>query len=284
MTGRPSPFAPPPAAVREVVARALAEDVLPLGDLTAALVDADLVATASVVSRAPGVLAGSACFTEAYAQLDPGVSLRWRADDGDAVHPGAEVCEVSGPLSSILTGERTALNLLCHLSGVASLTRRYVDAVGGTPTQVLDTRKTLPGLRALQKAAVRAGGGFNHRASLSDMVLVKDNHRAALGIGEAVARARQRWPFRPVEVECETVEHVREAVAAGANAVLLDNMTPAQVKDCVAEVAGRALTEASGGVTLRTVAAYAAAGVDFVSVGALTASAPSLDLGLDLEA
>ena len=276
-------FDPPPAAVADVVARALAEDVLPMGDLTAALVDADLVATAEVVSRAPGVLAGSACFTEAYAQVDPGVSVRWSLLDGDAVHPGAQVCEVSGPLASILTGERTALNLLCHLSGVASLTRRYVDAVGTSSTQVLDTRKTLPGLRAVQKAAVRAGGGFNHRGSLSEMVLVKDNHRAALGIAEAVARGRQRWPLRPVEVECETVEHVRQAVAAGANAVLLDNMTPAEVKECVAEVAGRALTEASGGVNLRTIGAYAAAGVDFVSVGALTASAPSLDLGLDLE-
>ena len=284
MTAGTRPLDPPLPAVREVVARALAEDVLPLGDLTAALVDADLVATASVVSRGAGVLAGSACFTETFAQLDPAVSVRWVTDDGDAVHPGSEVCEVSGPLASILTGERTALNLLCHLSGVASLTRRYVDAVGRSPTQVLDTRKTLPGLRALQKAAVRAGGGFNHRASLSDMILVKDNHRAALGIGEAVARARQRWPYRPVEVECETVEHVREAVAAGATAVLLDNMPPGLVKECVAEVAGRALTEASGGVNLRTVGAYAAAGVDFVSVGALTASAPSLDLGLDLEA
>ena len=277
------PFDPPPAAVTDVVARALAEDVLPMGDLTAALVDADLVATAEVVSRAPGVLAGSACFAEAYAQVDPGVSVRWALLDGDAVHPGAQVCEVSGPLASILTGERTALNLLCHLSGVASLTRRYVDAVGTSSTQVLDTRKTLPGLRAVQKAAVRAGGGFNHRGSLSEMVVLKDNHRAALGIGEAVARSRQRWPFRAVEVECETVEHVRQAVAAGASAVLLDNMTPAEVRECVAEVAGRALTEASGGVTLRTVGAYAAAGVDFVSVGALTASAPSLDLGLDLE-
>lgn len=278
------PFDPPPAAVRELVSRALAEDVLPMGDLTAALVDADLVATASVVSRAAGVLAGSAGFTEAFAQVDPGVSVRWAAEDGDAVHPGAEVCRVAGPLASILVAERTALNLLCHLSGVASITRRFVDAAGTSSTQVLDTRKTLPGLRALQKAAVRAGGGFNHRAGLSDMVLVKDNHRAVLGIGEAVARARQRWPFRPVEVECETVDHVRQAVAAGATAVLLDNMTPDQVRQCVSEVAGRALTEASGGVTLRTVGAYAAAGVDFVSVGALTSSAPSLDLGLDLGA
>ena len=279
-----SPFDPPDAAVREVVARALAEDVLPLGDLTAGLVDADLIASASVVSRASGVLAGSRCFTETFAQVDPTLSVQWATSDGDRVSPGTTVCEVKGPVRSLLVAERTALNLLCHLSGVASLTRRFVDAVGTSPTRVLDTRKTLPGLRSVQKAAVRAGGGFNHRAGLSDMVLVKDNHRAAIGIGEAVRRARERWPFRAVEVECDTVEHVREAVAAGATAVLLDNMSPDEVARCVAEVGGRALTEASGGVTLGTVAAYAATGIDFVSVGALTASAPSLDLGLDLGA
>ena len=284
MSAAPGPFDPPASAVREIVARALAEDVAAMGDLTAALVDAGATAAASVVSRAAGVLAGSACVTEAFAQVDASVAVRWSAGDGDAVRPGDAVCEVSGPLASILAAERTALNLVCHLSGVASLTRRFVDAAGPSPTRVLDTRKTLPGLRAVQKAAVRAGGGFNHRGSLSEMVLVKDNHRAALGIAEAVARARRTWPFRPVEVECDTVGHVREAVAAGATAVLLDNMAPDEVARCVAEVAGRALTEASGGVTLATVAAYAATGVDFVSVGALTASAPSLDLGLDLGA
>lgn len=277
-----SPFDPPLPLVRELVARALAEDVTPLGDLAAGLVDDDASACASVGSRAAGVLAGSLCFTEAFAQVDPAVSVRWLATDGDPLSAGTRACEVEGRLSSILVAERTALNLLCHLSGVASLTRRFVDAIGPSPTRVLDTRKTLPGLRAVQKAAVRAGGGSNHRGSLADMVLVKDNHRTALGIAEAVARAGRRWPFRPVEVECDTVEHVREAVAAGATAVLLDNMAPDEVARCVAEVAGRALTEASGGVTLDTVAAYAATGVDFVSVGALTASAPSLDLGLDV--
>lgn len=277
-----SGFDPPLLAVRELVSRALAEDLLPLGDVTAGLLDAG-TALGSVVSRAPGVLAGSLCFTEAFAQVDPAVELRWLAADGDRLAAGTKVAEVEGPVRSILVGERTALNLLCHLSGVATLTRRFVDAVGGGPPQVLDTRKSTPGLRAVEKAAVRAGGGHNHRGNLSEMVLVKDNHRTALGITEAVERARQRWPLRTVEVECDTVEHVREALSAGADAVLLDNMTPGQVAACVAVVAGRALVEASGGVTLDTVAAYAATGVDMVSVGALTSSAPSLDLGLDLE-
>ena len=280
MTG---PFDPPLSAVREVVARALAEDLLPLGDLTAGLVDPDAVASGAVVARSGGVLAGSRCFSEVFSQLDPLVSVRFLVLDGDSLDTGTKVAAISGPLTSVLAGERTALNLLCHLSGVASLTRRFVDLVGSSPTRVLDTRKTLPGLRALQKAAVRAAGGCNHRGNLSEMVLVKDNHRAALGIAEAVDRARQRLPLRAVEVECDTIDQVREAVAAGATAVLLDNMGPAEVRRCVAEVAGRALTEASGGVTLETVAAYAATGVDFVSVGGLTMSAPSLDLGLDLD-
>lgn len=280
MTG---PFDPPVVAVREVVARALGEDLLPLGDLTAGLVDPSAVGTGVVVARSDGVLAGSACFAEVFAQLDPTVSVLFLVADGASLAPGSKVAEVSGRLASVLAGERTALNLLCHLSGVATLTRRYVDAVGASSTRVLDTRKTLPGLRAVQKAAVRAGGGYNHRGSLSEMVLVKDNHRAAIGIQAAVAAARLRWPFRAVEVECDVVDQVAEAVAAGATAVLLDNMSPAEVRRCVDAVAGRALTEASGGVTLDTVAAYAATGVDFVSVGALTMSAPSLDLGLDLD-
>ena len=276
------PFDPPPGAVREVVARALAEDLLPLGDLTAGLVHPSAAGSGAVVARSAGVLAGAACFGEVFAQVDASVSVRFLVADGGSLAPGTKVAEVSGPLASVLAGERTALNLLCHLSGVATLTRRFVDACGSSSTRVLDTRKTLPGLRALQKAAVRAGGGHNHRGSLSEMVLVKDNHRAALGIGPAVAATRLRWPFRAVEVECDTIEQVGEAVAAGASAVLLDNMSPDDVAACVAVVAGRALTEASGGVTLDTVAAYAATGVDFVSVGALTMSAPSLDLGLDL--
>lgn len=276
-------FDPPLFAVRELVARALAEDLLPLGDISAGLVDAGVAGAGSVVNRVPGVLAGSLCFTEAFAQVDPEVGIRWLAHDGDRLAAGTKVAAIDGPLRSVLIAERTALNLLCHLSGVATLTRAFVDAVGGEPPRVLDTRKTTPGMRSVEKAAVRAGGGHNHRGTLSEMVLVKDNHRAALGITEAVARARQRWPLRTVEVECDRLEHVREALGAGADAVLLDNMTPGQVAECVAAVAGRAVVEASGGVTLDTVAAYAATGVDVVSVGAITSSAPSLDLGLDLE-
>lgn len=270
-------------AVREVVARALAEDLLPLGDLTASLVAPSSLGSWVVVSRSRGVLAGSACFKETFSQLDRSVRVDFVLEDGASLEADTKVAEVTGPAGSILSGERVALNLLCHLSGVATLTRAYVDRVGASSTRVLDTRKTLPGLRAMQKAAVRAGGGYNHRGSLSEMVLVKDNHRAALGITVAVARAREHWPLRAVEVECETIEQVGEAVTAGATAVLLDNMSPALVLQCVEDIAGRALTEASGGVTLETVAAYAATGVDFVSVGALTMSAPSLDIGLDLD-
>ena len=192
-------FDPPVHIVREVVARALAEDIGPLGDLTAALVPAHMRATADVVARADGVIAGTRCAAEVFAQLDPEVRVEWLVDDGGAVGPGTKLGRVSGPLRSVLTGERSALNFLCHLSGVATATRAFVEAAGDG-ARIWDTRKTLPGLRALEKAAVRAGGGVNHRGSLSDFVLVKDNHLAGLGITEAVPRAhacgpvaRSRW-------------------------------------------------------------------------------------------
>lgn len=282
---------PPLAVVREAVARALAEDLAPLGDLTSGLLPEAARAVAAFVPRAPGVLAGVRCATEAFALVDPSVVVEWSADDGDEVAPGVAVGRVEGKLSSVLTAERTALNFLCHLSGIATLTRRFATAAGGS-TRVRDTRKTTPGLRALEKAAVRAGGGVNHRGSLSDGVLLKDNHLAGLGIAEAVARAHRRWPGRVVEVECDRTDQVREALAAGAGMVLLDNMTPAEVAECVglvgadaAERGGsRVPVEVSGRVTLDTVAAYAAAGADLVSVGALTHSAPILDLGLDVVA
>jgi nicotinate-nucleotide pyrophosphorylase (carboxylating) len=277
---------PPRPFVRDAVARALAEDVGVLGDLTAALVPADARGSGVLVARAPGVLAGQACATETWAQLDPAVQVQWRCADGAPLRAGTVLADVAGPLRSVLTGERTALNFLCHLSGVATLTRRFVDAAGDR-TRVLETRKTLPGLRALEKAAVRAGGGVNHRGSLSDLVLVKDNHRAGLSVGEAVAAARAAWPGRGVEVECDDAAQVRDAVQAGADLVMLDNLSPEQVAACVPLVrAGPrpdTLVEVSGGVTLDTVAAYAAAGADLISVGALTQSAPALDLALDLE-
>jgi nicotinate-nucleotide pyrophosphorylase (carboxylating) len=278
-------FDAPLHVVRAVVASALAEDIGPLGDLTAAMVPADARAAVDVVARAEGVLAGTACATEVFAQLDAAVEVQWLLDDGDVLGPGTKVGEVSGPLRSVLTGERSALNFLCHLSGVASLTRRFVDAAGPT-ARIWDTRKTLPGLRAVEKAAVRAGGGVNHRGSLSEFVLVKDNHLAGLGITEAVQRAQARWPGRTVEVECDRAEQVHEAIAAGATMVLLDNMPPDAVRACVSMARTTApagfLVEVSGGVTLDTVRAYADAGADLVSTSVITQSAPALDLAFDL--
>jgi nicotinate-nucleotide pyrophosphorylase (carboxylating) len=274
--------------VAEAVARALAEDLLPLGDLTAALVPAEATAHLAIVSRSAGVVAGRACALEAFRQVDPTLEVRWRIGDGGAVVPGDHVAEVVGPLRSILTAERTVLNFLGHLSGVATLTRRYVDAVraANPATRVLDTRKTTPGLRALEKAAVRAGGGHNHRGSLSDAVLVKDNHLAGLSIGAAVARAKDLWPGRMVEVECDHPAQVDEAVAAGATVIMLDNMTSEEVAGCVSRLRAAGvdtLVEVSGGVTLETAPGLAAAGADLISVGALTHSAPVLDLGFDLD-
>jgi len=286
----PAPIVDPPnSAVVEAVARAIAEDVLPLGDLTAALVPAAAAASVAIVSRAQGVIAGRACVLETFAQIDPSLLVEWRKDDGAEVFPGDVVAEVTGPLRSILTAERTALNFLGHLSGVASLTRRYVVAVQGAnpSTRVLDTRKTTPGLRSLEKAAVRAGGGHNHRGSLSEGVLVKDNHLGGVSITEAVARARHLFPGRMVEVECERADQVADAVTAGASVVMLDNMGPEQVTECVAQVRATGtgtLVEVSGRVDLDSAPRMAAAGADLVSVGALTHSAPVLDLGFDLPA
>jgi nicotinate-nucleotide pyrophosphorylase (carboxylating) len=273
--------------VVDAVARAVAEDVLPLGDLTAALVPASATVTVSLVSRQRGVVAGRACAVETFAQIDPSVRVAWQMDDGAGVTPGDLVAVVEGPLRSVLTGERTVLNFLGHLSGVASLTRCYVDAVrrANPATRVLDTRKTTPGLRALEKAAVRAGGGHNHRGSLSEAVLVKDNHLAGVSIGEAVVQARRMWPGRMVEVECDRIAQVDQAVAAGASVVMLDNMDLDQVAACVDRVratGSTALVEVSGRVDLETAPRLASTGVDLISVGALTHSAPVLDLGFDL--
>jgi nicotinate-nucleotide pyrophosphorylase (carboxylating) len=279
-----SEYDPPVHAVARVVAAALAEDIGPLGDLTASLVPAEASVTAHVVARAAGVVAGTACATEVFAQLDRAVEVEWLVPDGASVEPGEQVGTIVGPLRSVLTGERSALNFLCHLSGVATTTRGFVDAAGDA--RIWDTRKTLPGLRALEKAAVRAGGGVNHRGGLSDFVLVKDNHLAGLGIAAGVARAHARWPGRTVEVECDGLAQVEEAVVAGATMVLLDNMSPAQVRECVTLVRATAppgfLVEVSGGVTLENVRDYAAAGADLISTSAITQSAPALDLGLDL--
>jgi nicotinate-nucleotide pyrophosphorylase (carboxylating) len=266
----------------QVVAAALAEDLGGRGDITSALlVPADAVATARVVARRPGVLAGREVAEEVLRQT--GVSGDWRLDDGARLEPGTVVCEISGPARAVLTAERTLLNLLCHLSGVATLTAAYAEAAA--PAVVLDTRKTTPGMRALEKAAVVAGGGVNHRMGLFDRVLVKDNHLALAGAGlvDAVGRARRELPGILVEVEADDLDGVRRALDAGADWILLDNMTPDEMREAVAVVGGRAKLEASGGMTLAGARAAGRTGVDAVSVGALTHSAPALDLGLDID-
>ncbi len=282
-----SVHAPRPAIVAAVTA-ALAEDLGADGDITSALVPAEVRAHFALVAREAGVLAGRGCAEETFRQLDPTLKLAWDFDDGDRLVAGDVVMEVTGALRPILTAERTALNFLGHLSGIATLTARFVEAARATnpSVRVLDTRKTTPGLRALEKAAVRAGGGTSHRASLSEAVLVKDNHLAGVTITEAVERARHLWPGRMVEIECDALDQVAEAARAGADAVLLDNMEPETVVQAIGvahdTASGPILTEVSGGVTLDSIGAYAAAGPDHISVGALTHSATVLDLGLDL--
>jgi nicotinate-nucleotide pyrophosphorylase (carboxylating) len=279
-------------AVREAVARAVAEDLTPLGDLTSSLLP-DVNGEARFVARTAGRLAGTRCATETFALVDHDVELAWSSDEGAALSTGQAFGVVRGSLRSILTAERTALNFLGHLSGIATLTACYVEAAaaGGGDAGVWDTRKTVPGLRSLAKAAVRAGGGRNHRGNLSDWLLIKDNHLGGIGITEAVACARDRWPARTVHVECDSLEQCVEALEAGADAVLLDNMSPEEVQACVAAaevrqggMSRRTLLEASGGITLDTIGTYSATGVDRISVGAITNSAPVLDLGLDLDA
>ena len=272
---------PPISAVREVVRRALEEDLGVYGDLTAGLLPPGATVAAVLASRGEGVLAGRLGAAETFRIVDPGIEVQWLAADGDRLQPGALLARVSGPLASVLTAERTALNLLGHLSGVATLTRRFVDAAGPR-TRIRDTRKTTPGLRALEKAAVRAGGGVNHRGSLSDGILLKDNHLAGVTIEDAVATAHARWPGVACQVECDTLDQVKVALAAGADLILLDNMDPDTVAAAVSMGGGRVPLEVSGRVDLDSVAAYAATGVDLISVGALTHSAPVLDIGLDL--
>ena len=235
------------------------------------------------IRRQEGVIAGTLCVEEACRQVDADINVSWETDEGMFVEPGETVGHLHGFLRSVLTAERTVLNFLSHLSGVATLTSKYVAAVAGTGVTILDTRKTTPGLRALEKAAVRAGGGRNHRGSLSEMVLVKDNHRAGLSIGDAVKRAKDAWPARTVEVECDSLEQVYEAVDAGAQMIMLDNFKPENIAEAVALVGGRAIVEVSGRMNLETIRVYAEGGPDVISVGALTHSAPVFDFGLDLE-
>jgi nicotinate-nucleotide pyrophosphorylase (carboxylating) len=270
--------------VQELIDRALAED-LGSGDLTSqAVVPADARARAWIEQHSEGVVAGLEVAGAVFGRIDP--SLGWRPQVAQGVwREGGLVAEVAGPARSILAGERVALNFLGRLSGIATLTARVVAAVEGTGVQILDTRKTTPGLRALEKQAVLAGGGRNHRSGLFDAVLVKENHAAlAGGVGEAARRAIEASRGEvSVEVECTSLAEVDEAIAAGAERLLLDNMAPADLREAVARAAGRATLEASGGVTLDGVRRIAETGVDYISVGALTHSAPALDLSLVLE-
>ncbi len=275
-----------PDEITRIAAAALAEDLAGGTDVTTeATIPPGTTARADVVARADGVVAGLPVAAAVFgvAAADQPLSACARVADGDRVGRGDVLMTVSGPAAAALTAERTALNLLCHLSGVATLTRRWVDAVAGTGARIRDTRKTLPGLRALQKYAVRCGGGVNHRMSLSDAALVKDNHVAAAGsVAAAFAAVSARSGGLPVEVECDTLAQVAEAVEAGAGLILLDNFGIGEMADAVALVAGRALLEASGGLTLRQARDVAATGVDYLAVGALTHSAPALDIALDL--
>lgn len=271
------------AEMEALVAVALAED-LGEGDLTSlATVPEAAKATATVTQKQPGVIYGLAAAERTFAALDPAARFEALAPEGEW-RDGGPVLQVSGHARALLGAERTALNILGRLSGVASLAARYEKAVEGTGAQVIDTRKTTPGMRRLEKAAVRAGGAGNHRVGLWDEILIKDNHIAAAGgIGPAVAAARAAYPDVPLEVECFSVADIDEALAAGAERLLLDNMGVDELQGAVAHVDGRAVLEASGGVSLETVRAVAQTGVQFVSVGAMTHSAPVLDLSMALE-
>jgi nicotinate-nucleotide pyrophosphorylase (carboxylating) len=281
------------AAFRRLATWALEEDLGPNGDLTSqAVVPADRAGRAALVARASGVIAGLPAARQVFAMVDPELEFTPRAEDGAVVAPGAVLAVVSGRMRSILTGERTALNCGQRLSGVATLTRRYVEAAAGLPCQVLDTRKTTPGWRLLEKYAVRCGGGHNHRMGLGDGVLIKDNHLAAVGTGpaaaaEAVRRARQQYGHSvPLEVEVDDLDQLDAALAVRPDVVLLDNMPPELLREAVRRRAAAApgvLLEASGGVNLNTIRAVAETGVDRVSVGALTHSAPALDIALDYQ-
>ena len=275
--------------IRHAVRAALAED-LGSGDVTTfATVPANAESIALMNARESLTVAGISFAEFAFRELSPGIQIKKIARDGQRVDAGAALLKISGLSRALLSAERVALNFVQRLSGVATATAQFVDAVQGTSTKILDTRKTTPGWRHFEKYAVRCGGGKNHRVGLFDMILIKDNHLAALqnakpnAIAAAVVRARGKFPKLKIEVEADTLEQVAQAVAAGADIILLDNMSPAQLRQAVKIVKGRAQTEASGGVNLKTIRGIARTGVDFISVGAITHSARAVDIGLDFE-
>lgn len=269
-----------PSDIDASVRRALAEDI-GSGDITAMLIPADAVCDATVISREDAVLCGTAWFDAVFLQMDSAIQIAWHAADGDAVTANQTLCTLHGPARPLLTGERTALNFLQTLSGTATQARRYADAVQGTKVKILDTRKTIPGLRNAQKYAVRCGGGHNHRHGLYDGILIKENHILAAGsIREAISAARVHAQGRAVEVEVENLDEVREALAAGADILLLDNFEPERMRAAVALNAGQAKLEASGGIGLDNLRQIAETGVDFISLGAITKHLRAIDLSM----
>ncbi len=272
------------AAIVEANVRAALEEDLGTGDLTATLIPAASLATARVISREDAVIAGRPWFDAVFQQLDGSIDIHWRVDEGQRVAAGTELCTLRGPARPLLSGERSALNFLQTLSATATRTRRFVDAVAGTGTVILDTRKTLPGLREAQKYAVTQGGGRNHRHGLYDAILIKENHILAAGsIARAVAAAQALGAGCLIEVEVETLAELEQALDAGAKRVLLDNMPPQLLRQAVDLNRGRAELEASGGITLENVRAIAATGVDFISVGSLTKDVQAVDLSMRFE-
>ncbi len=282
----------PPEFIHNLVQAALVEDI-GAGDITTeAAIPADQSAEAHIVAKEPCVVAGLPLVEAVFRQIDRAIAVKLLVDEGDAVKEGTRVCVLKGPACGILTGERTALNFLQRLSGIATLTHQFIAKVAQASTRVqpkiLDTRKTTPTLRILEKYAVAVGGGTNHRMGLFDAMMIKDNHRVVLArlgskaLGDAVATARKNYPNAPIIIEADNLEQMEEALAAGANHILLDNMTPDELREAVTFVAGRAKTEASGGVRLDTVTAIASTGVDYISVGALTHSARAVDFSLEI--
>ncbi len=275
--------------IKDTVAIALREDLAPLGDISSDLIPEYRMAEAVFVPRQNGVMSGMYVVVEVARQVDPLLEIKVFCQEGSPIKKGEHIAQVNGKLRSMVTFERTALNFLNHLSGVASYTNAFAEKVKSVSavTKILDTRKTIPGLRSLEKAAVRAGGGYNHRGNLSEAVMIKDNHLSGLGIAEAVAKARSLWPGRFIEVECETVDQVLRAASAGSDIVMFDNMSVSLAEKARDELlasgcARMPLIEISGGVNMENIADYGRLNVDFISLGTITNSAPSLDIGLDI--
>ncbi len=267
-------------SIDEVAYQALHED-LGDGDLTANLLPEDLQSKARLITREDAVLCGTYWFDSVFKQLDKNIKIQWHVKDGDDISENQELCTLEGPARALLTGERTAMNFIQTLSGTATITREYAKALEGTTTKLLDTRKTIPGLREAQKYAVRSGGGYNHRLGLFDGILLKENHIAASGsIGKAVSTAKKRYPETPVEVEVETLGELKEAIGASADIIMLDNFSLTDMREAVVITDGRARLEASGGFDMKTLRETAETGVDYISVGALTKHVRALDLSM----